>query len=43
MAFIPGHGQLSTFGQERMTNPYVSDFALGVDREINEKIKNQED
>ena len=43
MTFIPGHGQLSTFGQERMTNPYVSDFALGVDREINEKIKNQED
>ena len=40
MTFIPGHGQLSTFGQERMTNPYVSDFALGVDRDINEKIKN---
>ena len=26
--FIPGHGPLSTFGQERETNPYVSDHAL---------------
>ncbi len=26
--FISGHGPLSTFGQERQTNPYVSDDAL---------------
>ncbi len=26
--FIPGHGPTSTFGQERLTNPYVSDRAL---------------
>ena len=26
--FIPGHGPTSTFGQERMTNPFVSDRAL---------------
>lgn len=29
MRFVPGHGQLSTFGWERKTNPYVSDLALG--------------
>lgn len=28
VAFVPGHGQTSTFGQERMTNAYVSDRAL---------------
>ena len=28
-AFIPGHGPMSTFGQERATNPFVSDRALG--------------
>ncbi len=22
-AFVPGHGPMSTFGQERKTNPYV--------------------
>lgn len=27
--FIPGHGPDSTFGQERQTNPYVSDHAVG--------------
>ncbi len=25
--FIPGHGPMSTFGEERRTNPYVSDRA----------------
>jgi hydroxyacylglutathione hydrolase len=29
MQFVPGHGQTSTFGWERRTNPYVSDLALG--------------
>ena len=28
VAFVPGHGPTSTFGQERRTNPYVSDAAL---------------
>ncbi|NNK45008.1 MAG: MBL fold metallo-hydrolase, partial [Altererythrobacter sp.] len=27
--FIPGHGPTSTFGQERKTNQFVSDYALG--------------
>ena len=27
-AFVPGHGPMSTFGQERKTNPVVSDAAL---------------
>jgi hydroxyacylglutathione hydrolase len=26
--FVPGHGPTSTFGQERKTNAYVSDYAL---------------
>lgn len=26
--FIPGHGPTSTFGQERKTNAFVSDYAL---------------
>lgn len=26
VTFVPGHGPLSTFGNERMTNPYCSDF-----------------
>ncbi len=43
MTFIPGHGPLSTFGQERLTNPYVSDFALGIEREISQKVKDQEE
>jgi glyoxylase-like metal-dependent hydrolase (beta-lactamase superfamily II) len=29
MQFVPGHGEMSTFGWERRTNPYVSDLALG--------------
>lgn len=28
--FIPGHGPMSTFGQERRNNPHVSDSALGL-------------
>jgi len=28
--FLPGHGQPSTFAQERATNPYVSDRALAA-------------
>jgi hydroxyacylglutathione hydrolase len=27
--FVPGHGEISSFGQERKTNPYVSDRVLG--------------
>ena len=27
-AFIPGHGPMSTFGQERRTNPFVGDSVL---------------
>jgi glyoxylase-like metal-dependent hydrolase (beta-lactamase superfamily II) len=27
-AFVPGHGQMSTFGHERRTNPLVGDAAL---------------
>lgn len=29
MRFVPGHGQTSTFGWERKTNPFVGDLALG--------------
>ena len=29
ITFVPGHGDTSTFGWERKTNPYVSDLALG--------------
>ena len=28
VAFVPGHGPMSTFGQERRTNPYVADAVL---------------
>jgi glyoxylase-like metal-dependent hydrolase (beta-lactamase superfamily II) len=28
MAFVPGHGPMSTFGQERRTNPFVADRVL---------------
>jgi len=28
--FLPGHGPHSKFGQERRTNPYVSDMAMGA-------------
>ncbi len=29
MRFIPGHGPMSTFGQERIDNPYVADSVVG--------------
>ena len=29
VTFVPGHGPISTFGEERRTNPFVSDAALG--------------
>lgn len=29
VTFVPGHGPISTFGQERQTNAFVSDIALG--------------
>jgi len=32
VTFVPGHEQLSTFGQERRTNPFVSDAALAAMR-----------
>jgi len=28
VTFVPGHGPVSTFGQERRTNPFVGDAAL---------------
>lgn len=28
VTFVPGHGPVSTFGRERQTNSYVSDYAL---------------
>lgn len=28
VTFVPGHGPVSTFGEERRTNPYVSDAVL---------------
>jgi len=30
ITFVPGHGPVSSFGQERRTNPYVSDGALAA-------------
>jgi glyoxylase-like metal-dependent hydrolase (beta-lactamase superfamily II) len=30
VAFVPGHGPMSTFGDERASNPFVSDEALGA-------------
>lgn len=30
VAFVPGHGPMSTFGEERRTNPYVSDAAIAA-------------
>jgi hypothetical protein len=29
MRFVPGHGPMSTFGQERQDNPFVADQVLG--------------
>lgn len=34
VTFIPGHGPTSTFGAERLHNPYVSDQALQSGRSI---------
>ena len=31
VAFVPGHGPMSTVGFERKANPFVSDIALGVE------------
>jgi len=28
VTFVPGHGPISTFGQERRSNPFVGDFAF---------------
>lgn len=28
--FIPGHGPMGTFGEERRSNPHVSDTAVGI-------------
>lgn len=30
ITFVPGHGPLSTFGEEKRSNPFVSDRALGT-------------
>ena len=30
MRFVPGHGPMSTFGQERLDNPFVADQVLGT-------------
>lgn len=30
ITFLPGHGELSSFGAERLNNPFVSDRALGL-------------
>lgn len=32
MRFIPGHGPMSTFGQERQANPFVADSVTGYSR-----------
>lgn len=29
IAFVPGHGNMSTFGQERQSNPFVADMNFG--------------
>ncbi len=31
MAFVPGHGPMSTFGHERRTNPFVADRVLAAE------------
>jgi glyoxylase-like metal-dependent hydrolase (beta-lactamase superfamily II) len=30
VTFVPGHGPVSTFGQERRHNPYVADHLVDV-------------
>jgi glyoxylase-like metal-dependent hydrolase (beta-lactamase superfamily II) len=42
MHFVPGHGQMSTFGWERKTNPYVCDMALEIGRELDESAKTRQ-
>ncbi len=32
VAFVPGHGPMSTFGEERETNAFVADAVLGTRR-----------
>ena len=32
--FVPGHGQMSNFGWERKTNPYVCDLALQIQKDL---------
>ncbi len=32
VAFVPGHGPMSTFGEERETNAFVADSVLGIRR-----------
>src|ERR1700710_3154246 len=34
MQFVPGHGPMSTFGRERLTNGYVADEALAMTKEL---------
>ena len=34
--FIPGHGPMSTFGEERLNNPFVSDAVCGTKVTLNE-------
>ncbi len=34
ITFVSGHGDMSTFGWERKTNPYVSDLAVGITTEL---------
>ncbi|MDR3507745.1 MAG: MBL fold metallo-hydrolase [Caulobacteraceae bacterium] len=34
VAFVPGHGPMSTFGAERRSNPFVSDEALEITQEL---------
>lgn len=34
MAFVPGHGPMSTFGRERETNGYVADEALEISQSL---------
>jgi glyoxylase-like metal-dependent hydrolase (beta-lactamase superfamily II) len=34
ITFVSGHGDMSTFGWERKTNPYVGDLALEIQNEL---------
>jgi len=33
VSFIPGHGPMSTLGEERASNPFVGDQAVGAGRQ----------